>query len=47
MDGNIGVGYSTKEGLKGDSSLKPSWKWKSEEEYTVTDYECVNESRVD
>ena len=44
LDGNIGVGYSTKDGLKGDASLKPSWKWESKEEYTVTDYECVNES---
>ena len=44
LDGNIGVGYSTKDGLKGDASLKPSWKWESKEEYTVTDYECVNET---
>ncbi len=26
LDGNIGVGYSGKDGLKGDASLKPSWR---------------------
>ncbi|MBQ9565143.1 MAG: leukocidin family pore-forming toxin, partial [Synergistaceae bacterium] len=38
LDGNITGGYSTKDGLKGDASLKPSWKWESKEEYTVSDY---------
>lgn len=42
IDGNISGGVSAKDGLKGDASLKPSWKWESKEEYTVTDYERAN-----
>ena len=42
LDGNVSGGISAKDGLKGEASLKPSWKWESKEEYTVTDYQCAN-----
>ena len=42
LDGNITGGISAKDGLKGEASIKPSWKWESKEEYTVNDYQCAN-----
>ena len=42
IDGNVTGGTSAKDGLKGEVSIKPSWKWESKEEYSVNDYECAN-----
>ncbi|MBQ7560826.1 MAG: leukocidin family pore-forming toxin [Synergistaceae bacterium] len=44
IDGGITGGGSAKDGAKGEISIKPSYKWESKVEYTVTDYECSSRS---
>ena len=44
LDGNISGGISTKDGKvegKADVSIRPSWKWETKEEFSVSDYEIA------